>query len=157
MYKHYNHEGGIASPCIIHWPDGGIRRGAIDDQPAHIIDLMPTIIQLTGATYSSPLELAGKNLIPFLRKEQSSPRVLFFEHEGNRAVHAGKYKLVAFRDEPWELYDIDDDRTELFDLASKHPDLVKQLEQLWDEWAASNDVTPMPKQYGVEYLRQPDR
>ena len=157
LQKHYNHEGGIASPCIIHWPRGNIRRGAIEDQPAHIIDLMPTLVELTGARYSSPLELVGKSLLPLMESEADRPRTLFFEHEGNRAVHDGRWKLVALKDQPWELYDMDIDRTELNDLSQVHPDEVARMRQLWDDWAEENHVTPLPTDYGVEYLGRPSQ
>tara|TARA_R110002049_G_scaffold285698_1_gene466696 strand:+ start:82210 stop:83907 length:1698 start_codon:yes stop_codon:yes gene_type:complete len=157
LQKHYNHEGGIASPCIIHWPGGRIRRGAIEDQPAHIIDLMPTMVQLTGARYTSKLDLVGESLLPLMHAESHVARTLYFEHEGNRAVHDGKWKLVALKDQPWELYDVELDRTELNDLAREHPGQVKRLAAMWDQWAEANQVTPLPTDYGVEYLGRPSQ
>ena len=157
LQKHYNHEGGIASPCIIHWPRGNVRRGAIEDQPTHIIDLMPTILELTAASYESPLDLVGKSLVPLMTSDTDQHRTLYFEHEGNRAVHDGKWKLVALNDQPWELYDMDVDRTELNDLKQEFPDQLKRLQKLWDEWAEANHVTPLPEDYGVEYLGRPSQ
>jgi arylsulfatase len=157
LQKHYNHEGGIASPCIIHWPDGNIRRGVIDDQPTHVIDLMPTLIDLSGAAYRSPLDLVGMSLLPMMREKKLSPRTLYFEHEGNRAVHDDKWKLVALRDEPWELYNMEADRTELNNLSHQHPDQVDRLRRLWETWAEANQVTPLPQDYQVEYLRHSNR
>ncbi len=154
LQKHFNHEGGISSPCIIHWPGGRIRSGEIDDQPSHLIDLMPTLVEAAGATYNGSMKLPGQSLVSLMQHGERSPRTLFFEHQGNRAVHDGDWKLAALRDEPWELYNVTNDRTEMNDLAGKHPDLVRRLEQKWDEWADANYVTPLPQDYGVDYLRK---
>ncbi len=79
--------------------------------------------------------------------------MLFFEHQGNRAVRAGRWKLVALDDQPWELYDFAVDRTEMNDLAAKYPNRVKTLAASWDEWAEANQVTPLPRDLGVKYLK----
>jgi arylsulfatase len=155
LQKHYTHEGGISSPCIVHWPDGNIRAGVIEHQPAHIIDLMPTIVEATGCTYSGKLRMAGHSLLPLLGDGTLSARPLFFEHEGNRAIHDGDWKLVALRDEPWELYNVGFDRTELNDLAKQHPEKVAELARKWERWGEESFVTPMPQDYGVKYLRPP--
>ena len=155
LYKHYNHEGGIASPCVIHWPAGDIRRCVINESPAHIVDLMPTFLAATETEYSGKLPMAGESLLPVLREDVVVPRTLFFEHEGNRAVHDGDWKLVALRDEPWELYDISTDRTELNNLADAHPEIVRELRAKWKAWAEENFVTPLPADYHVNYLREP--
>ncbi len=154
LHKHYNHEGGINSPCIIHWPDGKIRSGTVDAQPAHIIDLMPTIAEVAGAKYHGTIPLPGQSLVPLMQSGKQQPRTLYFEHEGNRAVHAGDWKLVALREEPWELYRQPSDRVELKNLADQKPELVKKLAAQWDAWAKENFVTPLPKDYGVNYLRK---
>jgi arylsulfatase A-like enzyme len=88
----------------------------------------------------------------FTGKEQAS-RTLFYEHEGHRAVHEGNWKLVAMRDQPWELYDMERDRTELNNLAAQHPDTVSRLAAQWNQWAETNHVTPLPDDYGVGYLK----
>ena len=80
-------------------------------------------------------------------------RALYFEHEGTRAVREGRYKLTALRGEPWKLYDMERDRTELDDLASQHPQRVESMAKHWDAWAVENQVTPLPKSYRVNYLR----
>jgi len=80
-------------------------------------------------------------------------RTLYFEHEGHRAVREGRYKLAALRDEPWRLYDMEKDRTEMDDLSAKQPKLVESLSKKWDAWAAANQVTPLPDSYQVDYLR----
>jgi arylsulfatase len=153
LNKHYNHEGGIRSPCIIHWPAGKVGSGKIEDQPSHIIDLMPTFADAAKAQYQGKLPLPGISLLPLIQEGTRQERTLFFEHEGNRAVHAGKWKLVALRDEPWELYDVSADRVELKNLAQQKPAMVENLSAQWDQWAKENHVTPFPKDYGVDYLR----
>ena len=153
LYKHFNHEGGIASPGIVHWPDGlRVERGSINHQPAHLIDLLPTAVAVANTGYDGRLPLPGINLVDQINNG-AEPRVLFFEHQGNRAVRSGKWKLVALDDEPWELYDVTIDRTEMNDLAQKHPDRVKQMAAAWDEWGARNQVTPLPRDLGVKYLK----
>ena len=92
------------------------------------------------------------SLLPLLRGESLPDRELFFEHEGNRAVRAGRWKLVALRGEPWELYDIRADRTETRDLASARPELVQRLSLAWAAWAKENQVTPLPNDYHVPYV-----
>jgi arylsulfatase A-like enzyme len=160
MYKHYSHEGGISAPCIVHWPAGFRRRNAIDSTPAHLIDLMPTIVAASGAEYPERLgtrqifPMAGTSLMPALRGERMPERTLYFEHEGTRAVREGRYKLTALRGEPWKLYDMERDRTELEDLADKEPRRVESLAKKWDAWAAENQVTPLPESYPVNYLRR---
>lgn len=151
LYKHYNHEGGINSPCIIHWPKNPIPtpKGTIDETPRHIIDLMPTITEVGGAEYSGEIPLPGELMLT----PADPNRTLYFEHEGNRAVREGAWKLVALRDQPWELYDFSNLRTEMKDLAQDHPEIVNSLSKKWDTWATENFVTPMPKDYQVKYLK----
>jgi arylsulfatase len=159
MYKHYSHEGGISAPCIVHWPAGFRRRNAIEKVPAHLIDLMPTIVEASGAQYPEMIDtrrilpMAGLSLVPALRGKRMPERTLYFEHEGTRAVREGRYKLTALRGESWKLYDMEHDRTELQDLAARHPALVEALSKKWDTWAAENQVTPLPESYSVDYLR----
>jgi len=158
LYKHYNHEGGIASPCIIHWPAAKIERGAINKTPSHLIDLLPTFVEAAGMNYPArvqnqpTLSPAGQSLLPLLHAQQPGKRTLFFEHEGHRAVRRDRWKLVALRGEPWELYDMTTDRTELHNLAEDKPALVNQLAAEWERWAKINQVTPLPDDYGVEYV-----
>ncbi len=154
MYKHFNHEGGIASPGIVHWPAGlKAKPGSINNEPAHIIDLLPTAAAVGGATYEGKLSLPGTNLVDQLNNGTAEERTLFFEHQGNRAVRQGKWKLVALDDQPWELYDFDVDRTEMNDLAAKFPGRVKAMDAAWEKWGSENQVTPLPKDLGVGYLK----
>ena len=160
MYKHYSHEGGISTPCIVHWPGGIRRRNAIENTPAHLIDLMPTIVEASGASYPRRLgereilPMAGLSLMPALHGRRMPARALFFEHEGTRAVREGRYKLTALRGDSWKLYDMERDRTEMDDLSGKEPKLVESLARKWDAWASENQVTPLPTNYRVDYLRR---
>jgi arylsulfatase A-like enzyme len=160
MYKHYSHEGGISTPCLVHWPAGSGRRNALESAPVHLIDLMPTLVEVSGAEYPQRLgsreipPMAGTSLMPALRGEKLPERTLYFEHEGTRAVREGRYKLTALRGEPWKLYDMERDRTELDDLADQQPQRVASLAKKWDTWAAVNQVTPLPESYPVHYLRR---
>lgn len=153
LYKHFNHEGGIASPGIVHWPTGlKPAPGSIDHNPAHLIDILPTAASVGGVDYQGPLPLPGVDLVAQIN-EGGAPRTLFFEHQGNRAVRSGQWKLVALDDQPWELYDFSKDRTESNDLATAQPDRVKEMSMAWDQWAEKNQVTPLPKDLGVRYLK----
>ena len=158
LYKHYNHEGGISSPFIVHWPAGINRSGVIDNHPGHIVDLMPTILDAAEATYPSEfggrktIPEAGKSILPLLNGKPVEDRILYFEHEGNRAIQDGKWKLTALRGKEWELYDLKKDRTELNNLVGKFPDIVSRLDSLWNKWAKENYVTPLPTNYRMPYL-----
>jgi len=160
MYKHYSHEGGISTPCIVHWPRRIRRTNAIDNTPTHLIDLMPTIVEASGASYPERLgerkilPMAGVSLMPTLNGRRMPARALYFEHEGTRAVREGRYKLTALRGDSWKLYDMERDRTEMDDLSSKEPKLVESLGKKWEVWASENQVTPVPTDYRVDYLRR---
>jgi arylsulfatase len=150
-YKHYVHEGGIATPLIVHWPAVVKEKGAIRNEVGHIIDMMPTLLDVAGGTYPKeyrgntikPME--GVSLVPaFLNKPAARSEAIYWEHHGNRAVRDGKWKLVANGEEaPWELYDMEADRTEVNDLAEKEPERVKKMNDLWWAWANRCDVLPM--------------
>ena len=153
LYKHFNHEGGIASPGIVHWPSGlTAAAGSIHHDPAHIIDLLPTAVAAAKTQYTGSLPLPGTDLITQINTG-GNDRTLYFEHQGNRAVRSGKWKLVALDDQPWELYDFTVDRTETNNLATAHPEKVSELAAAWDRWAAENHVTPLPRDLGVKYLK----
>jgi arylsulfatase len=140
-YKHWVHEGGISSPLIAHWPKGINQKGTLVKEPGHLIDVMATCLDVGGATPQAAVE--GVSLRPeFEGKALKREQPIFWEHEGNRAVREGKWKLVAKYGKPWELYDIDADRVESHDLAAKEPERVKTMAAAWDGWAKRAGVRP---------------
>lgn len=150
-YKHWVHEGGIATPFIASWPAVMKDAGTITHEVGHIIDVMATCIDAAGAEYPTthkgktvtPLE--GESLVPIFRTgKRPGHDALFWEHEGNRAVRKGQWKLVSAHRQPWELYDLEADRTELHDLIENHPDKAKELEALYQAWAKRCHVQPWP-------------
>jgi arylsulfatase len=142
FYKHYVHEGGISTPLIVHWPTGTKRAGEFDTRAGHVIDLMATCVDAAGANYpqtaagTAILPMEGRSLLPALRGELQPSRTLFWEHEGNRAVRDGNWKLVALAGQPWELYDLRTDRTEVTNLSPQNPSMVDHLAAAWKSWAA---------------------
>jgi arylsulfatase len=152
-YKHWEHEGGISTPLIAHWPKGIAKEAhdKLNATPTHLIDLMATCVDLAGATYPKehngnavqPME--GVSLAPaFSGKPIARPQPLFWEHEGNRAIRSGEWKLVSKHPGGWELYHMTTDRTEMNDLAAQQPERVKEMAALWDAWAKRVGVMPWP-------------
>jgi arylsulfatase len=150
FYKHWSHEGGIASPLIAHWPEKIKDHGAFRHEPAHLIDLMPTCLELAGAEYPKSykgkaiLPMEGVSLLPAFDDESLDREALYFEHEGNRAVRMGKWKLVAEHEEPWRLYDMEADRTEMHDVSGEHRQLRTKMIGMYDRWAKRCGVLPWP-------------
>ena len=148
LYKHWIHEGGIATPLIMHWPQGIRERGAIRHTPGYLPDIMATLLDITGIDYPAdwgghavaPLE--GHSLRRALDAELASRPPMFWEHEGNAAVRIGSWKLVRKHPGPWELYDLVADRTELNDLADQHPERVADMAAQYEAWAARCGVLP---------------
>jgi arylsulfatase len=140
-YKHWVHEGGISTPLIVHWPRV-VRKPAITDQVGHVLDLLPTCLDAAGLSHPTTalgrklLPLEGKSLVPVFRgARRAGHERLCWEHEGNRAVRAGKWKLVSQHGKGWELYDMEADRTERTDLKALHPARVKDLAEQYRRWA----------------------
>ena len=149
LYKQNQHEGGISSPMIAHWPKGlklksgkGIRQlkdgSVVTDQPAHLIDIMATAIELGDATYPTQVgerkidPLMGKSLAPIFKGNKREPHETLYFHFGNdRALRQGSWKLASAKLGSWELYNLDEDRTELNDLSQKHPERVKSMAREW--------------------------
>lgn len=158
LYKHWVHEGGIATPLIAHWPRGIARAGALVHQPAHIIDILPTCLDVAGAGYPAtrqgvPVQPPeGTSLMPLIAGKRAPQRWLCWEHEGNRAVRQGRWKLVSRYPERWELYDLEADRTELNDLSSRHPDRVREMAAFYERWAGRCGVEPWES---VRPIRKP--
>ncbi len=143
-HKTWVHEGGIATPFIVHWPKGFEARGAIRHNPGHVIDLVPTVLEVAGAERETTLNgqpiptPPGRSLVPVLKEDGSvNHDYLWWCHEDNRAIRIGDWKLVAAKGDPWELFNLANDRTERDDLAASEPEKVKELEAAWQEhWKA---------------------
>ncbi|MGD2174770.1 MAG: arylsulfatase [Candidatus Brocadiaceae bacterium] len=149
LYKHWVHEGGIATPLILHWPAGVGTGARIEHTPVHIIDVMPTVLEAAGAQYpaehaGNPVQpMEGQSVLPLVQGRSFHRGVpIFWEHEGNRAVRRGRWKLVSRYPGPWELYDMVEDRTELNDLADGNRGVVRELGELYDRWAERCGVIP---------------
>ena len=161
LYKHFAHEGGISTPLIAHWPAGIGRRGEMDSRVGHIVDIMATCVDVSGGHYPPAaagrqvLRMEGRSLLPAFQGEPAASRVVFWEHEGHRAARDGRWKLVARKGRPWELYDIEVDRAELHDLSSQDPVRVAQLATAWDAWSARCFVSrePSPSRTGKAALK----
>lgn len=157
-YKSWVHEGGISTPFIAHWPDG-IAAPAIVHTPIHITDIMPTCVEVAGARYPESVgdnaiqPMEGSSLAPSFRDEGWQRRKpIWFEHEGNRAVRDGPWKLVNRHPGRWELYNIDDDRTEQHDLAGSEKRRVQDLARFWQRHA--DRVGYAPNQALVDRVAQ---
>lgn len=149
LYKHFTHEGGIATPFIACWPAVIQSPGAVSAQIGHVTDIMATFVEVAGAKHPGTYEgrpvqpLEGKSLLPvFLGQTRDRTAPIYWEHEGNRAVRLGPWKLVARHQQNWELYDVEADRTELENLATKYPEKVKEMSALYDVWAKRCNVLP---------------
>ena len=150
-FKHFTHEGGVATPLIAHWPRGiaGGQHGKFVHQPGHLVDIMPTVLQVTNAKYPATrggakiIALDGVSLAPaFKGKSWTRGEPIYYFHEGNRGVRAGKWKLVMKYMGEWELYDMDADRTEQRNLVQSRPEIAKKMAAQWDAWAARTNGDP---------------
>jgi len=163
-YKHWVHEGGIATPLIAHWP-GRIRaKGEFRNTPSHLIDIMATCVDVSGATYPGKYKdkdikpMEGVSLQPVFDNRPLARRQIFWEHEGNCAVRYGKWKLVGknvigtedvLRQDKWELYDMEADRSELNNLAGKHPDRVRAMSDMFLAYCKRANVFPVGNRRSV--------
>ena len=150
LFKRWTHEGGISTPFIVRWP-GRIKETAIVHEPAHLVDIVATCIEAAGASY--PSEFTGNPIVPlegesfaslFDGRPWSRHQPVFWEHEGNRAVRIGQWKLVSEYPHQWELYDMEADRTELDNRAGKEARRVSEMAALYQEWAEPSGVLPWP-------------
>jgi arylsulfatase len=155
LFKHYTHEGGISTPFIMSYPNGMKNGGAILNNPAHITDITATLIDIAGANY--PTTFNGNDIKPLEGESFSTvldgvewkrDKPIAWEHEGNRAVRIGDWKLVSEIADPrdpdsravWELYNIADDRTELNDLIEGDRDRANAMIKFYNEWAERSEV-----------------
>lgn len=149
-YKQNQHEGGISSPLIAHWPDGiTVAPGSISHQPGHLIDLIATCMDVGEASCPKEYQgrpvspIQGRSLLPILHgKQRPEHEWLYFQFADNRAIRRGQWKAVSARGGRWELYDIGTDRSELHDRASEKPTLLQELQDLWFHVARTTEQAP---------------
>ena len=162
-YKIWTHEGGIATPFIAHFPKAIRETNTINHQPAHIIDVMATCLDVAGVTYPDTLEgnkirpLRGRSLVPVFQGAKQPVHkedVLFWEHTGKRAARKGKWKIVSLSGKDWELYDMEKDRTELNDLSQEYPEKLKELANAYDQWAEENGVLSYEEWYEARHNKR---
>ncbi len=148
-WKAESYKGGMQTPLIVHWPAGlATEPGGFTRQRGHVIDLMPTILEAAGAEYPSSYAgrdmtpMDGKSLMPIFRGEQRPGHAaLFFEHDGHKSVIRGPWKANQLRrDQAWQLYHIEQDRTETTDVGGEHPGVLQSLVQQWRRWADDVDL-----------------
>jgi len=154
-YKHFVHEGGIATPLIAHWPAATKQtKGTITHEPGYLIDIMATCVDVGAAKYpdtfngNSIHKSEGKSLRPLIeRGTREGHEYMFFEHEGHGAVRKGDWKAIKqdVKKEEWELYNLKNDRTELNNLAGRHPEILKDLSARWEKWALDVGCLPKPR------------
>ena len=150
-YKHFTHEGGISTPLIVHWPAKVSRHGELESTPGHLVDLMATAVDVAGAKYPTKFHggkrikpMEGVSLVPTFTGKPIEREAIYWEHEGNRAIRSGDYKLVAKgAKSKWQLYNIAADRSEQHDLAEQKPQLAKKLADMWQAYAERADVLPL--------------
>jgi len=154
-FKKWEHEGGIASPLIVHWTKGIKAKGEFRNQVSHVIDLMPTILELTGSKY--PEKYKGNKIIPYegislvktFNDTSTTTRTLFWEHIAKRGMREDNWKIVSLATKTppyikdWELYNLSVDRSEINNLAKKYPDKVKEMSAKWYAWAKRCNVLPV--------------
>jgi arylsulfatase len=155
LFKHWTAEGGIATPFIAHWPKVIKGQDVNTTDYAHIIDVMATCVDVSGATYPTDFNeneirpMEGKSLVPlFDNKAMDDERLIFWEHRGNTAVRKGDWKLVKLTDgyienpDEYQLFNLKEDRTESENVIEKHPEIADELRQAYDDWAERVGVEP---------------
>ncbi|MCK5067381.1 MAG: arylsulfatase [Bacteroidales bacterium] len=156
-YKQTQHEGGISSPLIVHWPGHITNQGEWERSPGHLIDVMATCLEVSGAEYPErkglqPLQ--GRSLVPlFSGEEREQHEELYFRFGSCRALRKREWKVVSFYGSQWELYNMDSDRFEQHDLADQHPDIVQELSARWHALAETTDLLEEKDRKPVEEVR----
>jgi arylsulfatase len=131
LHKSWVHEGGIASPCIVHWPAGIADRNKLRHEPCHFVDILPTLVHLGGG---NPPAVAGRSLAPAFAKDGTAPHdFLYFNHNDNRALRVGDWKAISTQKGLWELYSLTSDRSELNNLAPSQPERLERMVKRWEE------------------------
>ncbi len=139
-HKTWVHEGGISTPFIVHWPKGIAAKGELRHDAAHVIDIVPTIMEMTGGNRAADIpEPPGSSLASLFKTDAALERKsIWWLHEGNRALRVGNWKIVASgKQSPWELYDLSTDRSESKDLAKDQPERVRTMADLWEKQTAA--------------------
>lgn len=166
-YKKWEHEGGVSSPLIVHWPNGISDKGGLRNQMSHVIDVMPTLLELANAAYPNTfknnviLPLEGESLVTTFNKDTQHSRAIYFEHNSNRGMREGDWKLVSLAKKSfpyhkeWELYNLKEDRSEITNLAVKYPNKVKELSIKWNTWASRTNVLPLDGRGWNERINNP--
>ncbi len=155
-FKKWTHEGGIATPLILHWPEGIKHRGELRHQQAQLTDIMATIVDITGVGYPEKYKgkeihpLEGKSLVPVFEGKDNNKDMLFFEHMGNGAVRDGKWKLVRDFPGDWEQYDMEKDRTELHNVIDQYTEQALKMKKAYEQWAERCGVIPREKVLEIE-------
>lgn len=151
LYKHYTHEGGIATPFLMSYPDGIEENDQLRSCPAQLVDVLPTVLDVTGASYPKSyqghdiLPLEGESLRPYFQADGPRDRHLFWEHEGNKAVRQGDFKLVSKYPAKWELYNLANDRSETHDVIAQCPDIASSLQKAYEDFAKRAGVVDREK------------
>ncbi len=149
-HKTWTHEGGISTPLLMSWPKGIEARGEIRRNPGHVIDVVPTLLELAGAKKSADAPASpGKSLVPLFSKDGSVEHdAIWWFHDGHKALRMGDWKAVAPVGEPWELYDLSKDRDESTDLAVAQSEKLAAMVEVWERHLAeftelaSRDLSP---------------
>lgn len=159
LYKRWVHEGGIATPLVVHWPEGNLLDGSVVHAPCQLTDIVPTVLEVTDVQPTVPvvdhevLATQGVSMLKVLRGAQPSERCLYWEHVGNCAIRRDNWKLVRVWDGPWELYDLMTDRAEKINLAERNPAMVDDLVDEWHNWADRMGVIPFEQIRALYVLR----
>lgn len=159
LYKHFVHEGGACTPMIAHWPAGIAKtdNGSFIRHAGYLPDFMATCVELSGAAYPTGIPACeGKSLVPLLKGKNEPVHLdpIYWEHEGNCAMRWGKWKLVMEYEKPWELYNIEADRTEMNNLAQSESAKRDEMIGMWEAWAKKNEVA-YPERFNMyQYLNK---